>query len=218
MKTCLRSQFETPCHRLWLRWALPLLAFSLVLRSAPADSLWQDDTKPMLADKRAAAIGDIITIIVQENNTASKDNKTKTGKETGVDASITSFLYSPASSGMLTHNGALPALKAGSKSDFAGGGSINNSEQIIARIAVRVVEVLPNKSMIIEGTRETSFGGEQQTMVLRGTVRSEDIASNNTVYSFNIADANIKITTKGTISDSQKKGWFTRVWDKITPF
>ena len=85
-------------------------------------------------------------------------------------------------------------------------------------MAVRVIDVLPNHNLIIEGKRETSFGGEQQTAVLHGIVRVEDIMANNTLYSYNIADAQVKIQGKGSISDTQRKGWFTKVWDKVSPF
>ena len=186
---------------------------------APAQSLWKEDSaKSMFADKRASSPGDIITIVVQETTTTTKDNKTATAKSSGVDASISSFLYSPAASGLLTKGGQLPALKFDSKNDFSGGGSINNSEKIIARVAVKVIDVLPNKSLVVEGRRETLVSGETQTVILRGIVRSEDVAANNTVYSYNLADATIQIVSKGTISNSTKKGWFNRVWDKITPF
>jgi flagellar L-ring protein FlgH len=83
---------------------------------------------------------------------------------------------------------------------------------------VRVIDVLPNRNLVIEGTRETSFGGETQTAVLRGVVRTEDVAANNTIFSYNVADATISYVSKGVVSDSQRKGWFTRIWDKITPF
>ncbi len=184
-----------------------------------ADSLWRDDiSRPIVSDKRAAAVGDVLTIIVQESNSTSKGNNTQTSKESGIDASIASFLYSPGASKMLTHNGQMPALKVNSKNSFDGGGSINNSEKIMARIAVRVVDVLPNRNLLIEGTRETAFSGEQQKMILSGVVRQDDVAANNTVYSYNVADASIKFTSKGALSDSQRKGWFTKVWDKVTPF
>lgn len=183
------------------------------------DSLWQSEVaRPMYADKRASRVGDLITVIVAENNSASKDKKTKTSKSAGMDASIASFLYSPAASGLLTKGGSMPALKYSSKNDFDGGGSINNSEQIIARIGVRVIDVLPNGNLVIEGTRETAFSGEQQTIVLRGVVRPEDILSGNSVSSSSIADATIKFVAKGTLTDSQKKGWFSRIWDKVSPF
>lgn len=202
-----------------LRIVAVLILSALVNVPAFADSLWKDDVaRPIVADKRAVSVGDILTIVVQENTTTAKDQNTKTSKSTGVDASISSFLYAPAASGLLTKKGQLPAMKFDAKSDFNGGGAINNSEKIVARLAVRVIDVLPNRNLIIEGSRETAFSGEQQTAILRGTVRPEDIAANNTVFSYNIADATIKFVSKGAISDTQRKGWFTRVWDKLTPF
>lgn len=172
----------------------------------------------MYADKRAVGVGDLITIVVQESTTASKDNKTATSKKTSLDAAITSFLYSPSSSGLLTKGGALPAIKYAMDHEFAGGGTINNSEQIVAQVTVRVIDVLPNKNMVIEGVRETAFGGEKQNVTLHGIVRPEDVMANNTVYSYNVADAKIQIVTKGSITDSQKRGWFTWIWEKISPF
>ena len=79
-------------------------------------------------------------------------------------------------------------------------------------------KVLPNGNLLVEGTRESAFSGEQQTIVLRGAVRKDDVMSNNTVYSYNVADATIKFISKGTITDSQRKGWFHRLWDKLSPF
>ena len=172
----------------------------------------------MYQDKRACHVGDIVTILVQENSTATKDNSTKTSKQSSIDSALSAFLYSPAASGLLTKGGTLPALKLSGKSDFSGGGTINNSQQIAASVAVRVVDVLPNNNLIVEGTRESAFSGEQQTIILRGTIRQDDIMSNNTIYSYNVADATIKFVSKGAITDSQRKGWFHRLWDKFSPF
>lgn len=199
--------------------AVGTAALLLAVHVVPAQSLWREDaSRSMVSDKRAHAVGDVLTILVQENNSASKDQTTKTAKSSSVNAGIDSFFYSPAASGFLTRNGQMPTLKTYSKQDFDGGGKISNSEKITARIAVRVVDTLPNGNLVIEGQRTTSFSGESQDAVLRGVVRSEDIAANNTVYSYNIADATIKYVSKGTVSDAQRKGWFTRIWDKITPF
>ena len=196
-----------------------VLVLALLPAAAPAQSLWRDEiSRPMYADKRAAGIGDIVTIAVQENTTASKNNKTATSKQSAMDASISTFFYSPAASGLLTKGGQMPALKYSSKNDYSGGGTIDNSEKIVAYVAARVIEVLPNRNFVIEGRRETAFSGEQQTIVLRGVIRLDDISANNTVFSYNIADASIHIISKGTITDSQRKGWWNRIWDKISPF
>jgi flagellar L-ring protein FlgH len=182
-------------------------------------SLWQEGAaRSMVADKRATRVGDILSILIQESNTANRQNNTKTSKQSTIDASLQAFLYSPSASGLLTKKGELPALKTAAAQTFDGGGQINNSEKITARIAVRVIDVLPNSNLVIEGTRKVSFSGETQDAVLRGVVRSEDVAANNTIYSYNIAEATIKYVSTGTISDNQRKGWFTKIWEKVTPF
>ena len=203
---------------------IPLLAVATaLLTSAPAvshaDSLWRDDiSRPMFVDKRGMNVGDILTIAVQESSTANKNNGTTTERQSSLSAAITSFLYSPGASGLLTKGGQLPAMAYNSDAKHAGTGTINDSETIVAQIAVRIVDVLPNGNLVVEGKRETSFSGEHQTIILRGVVRSDDVASNNTVLSYNVADATIQIIGKGTVTDSQNKGWFTRLWDKINPF
>jgi flagellar L-ring protein precursor FlgH len=198
------------------------LAAALALISpaaARSQSLWHDEiSQPMYSDKRATGVGDIITIIVSETSTASKNNETKTEKQSSLSAAITSFLYPPGVSGLLTKKGQLPAMAYNSDAKHDGSGSINNSETVVAKIAVRIVEVLPNRNLIVEGRRETAFSGEHQTIILRGTVRQDDVASDNTVFSYNVADATIQIIGKGTVTDTQRKGWFTRIWDKLTPF
>lgn len=184
-----------------------------------ADSLWKDgQALAMVGDKRASKVGDLLSIIVQENNSTTKDTSTKTARTSSIDANISSFLYSPNASSFLTHNGALPALKVDSTSAFDGGGKINNSERIIARIAVRVIDVLPNNTLVVEGRRQTAFAGETQDIILRGMVRPEDISPQNTVFSYNVADSSIRFLSSGDISRSQRKGWFSRLWDKVTPF
>lgn len=186
---------------------------------AEIGSVWKADTsRSMFADKRARAVGDILTIVVQENTSASKDNSTKTSKKSSVNASIETFLYSPTASGFLTKGGTMPAMRFGGEQTFDGGGKINNTERITSRIAVRVVDTLPNGNMIIEGRRETYISGEKQETILRGVVRTEDIMANNTVFSYNITDASIRFVSKGTISDNQRKGWLIKIWEKVTPF
>ena len=198
---------------------LGLVAWLPATPPTAAQSLWKaDSSRALIADRKAHAVGDLVTILVQENNTATKDNSTKTSKASAIDASISSFLYSPAASGLLTKGGQLPALKLKSDQSFDGGGKINNKETITARISVRVVDVLPNQNLVIEGRRTTSFANETQDAVLRGVIRPDDIAPNNTIYSYNIADATIKYVSSGTITDNQRKGWFTRIWEKLTPF
>jgi len=213
----LKRTTSRPTFR-WGRCALLAVLLTATI-SVPAQSLWKaDSSRALVSDKRAGAVGDLLTILVQENNTASKDNSTKTAKSSAIDASIASFLYSPTASSFLTKNGQFPAMKLNASQNFDGGGKISNSEKITARITVRVVDVLPNNNLVIEGRRTTSFSGETQDAVLRGVVRPEDITPSNTLFSYNVADATIKYVSTGALTDNQRKGWFTKIWEKVTPF
>ena len=198
------------------------LALALVLLQSgnlAADSLWKDGSlQPMAADKKAHSVGDILTILIQENNGATRNNNTTTSKKTSVNAAIASFLYGPAASGLLTKKGGYPAMAYTGDTEFNGGGTINNNESITPQMAVTGFDVLPNGNMVFEGTLRTAFSGEKQDAVVRGTARPDDISASNTLLSYNIADATIQFLSKGTITDNQRKGWFQRIWDKVNPF
>ena len=201
--------------------ALALLGLPCGLVSAGQGSLWTDSSaqpRSMFADKKAHSIGDIVTIVIQENNGATRNNNTTTSKKNSVDASIASFLYSPGASSLLTKGGVLPALKYSQDNEFNGGGQINNSETINAQLSVRVIDVLPNGNLVIEGHRQTSFAGEKQDAILRGIVRADDVTPVNTVLSSQVADATIQFVNNGAITDNQRRGWFTTLWNKLTPF
>jgi flagellar L-ring protein precursor FlgH len=195
--------------------ALTLSLLTLITATAAAQSLWREETvRPMFADKRATSIGDILTIVVSENTAMSKNNQTKTAKQSSWTAAVSSFLFP----GFVQFKNTTPAVNYNSTLKHDGSGAVNNSQSIVTHVAVKVIDVLPNQNLVIEGKRDTAFSGEHQTVTLRGIVRPEDVQYGNTIASDNIAEASITITGRGTVSDSQKKGWFTRVIDKVNPF
>jgi flagellar L-ring protein FlgH len=209
------SQWWRPRH-------LALLLVTCSLAWGPGlwgQTLWRDDlSRSMFADKRATAVGDLLSVIVQENTSSTKKNNTSTSKKSSIDSAVDTFFYSPGASGLMTKGGQMPAVKLAGNTSFSGGGQISNEERMTARFAVRVFDVLPNGSLLIEGKRQTKISGETTDAVLRGVVRQEDVTSANTVYSYQIADASIQYHSKGVVSDSQRKGWFLRLWDKVMPF
>lgn len=193
----------------------------LVVSAARADSLWTTPTNPersMFADSKASRRGDILTVIVSETAATQSTQQKKSSKSSNIDAGIGQFLFPPAISSFGTKGGALPATKLSAGNDFSGGGSVNNSQSLIARAAVLVTDVLPNGNLVIEGVRVVSFSGETQFVVLHGLVRPDDIAPTNTVASSNIADVRIEFISEGSLTDAQKKGWFTKIYDTLRPY
>ena len=195
-----------------------LCACFLAYAQAQADSLWAKETAVSLfSDHKAKRVGDIITVIVLESNSASRNSSAKTEKKSDINASISDFI-NPNLAGKVLGKVQSPNLGTTSQSKFEGKGAINNSGSFNSRFAVRVVDVLPNNNLIIEGVRRTTFSGESQTIVLKGTVRPRDVTPLNTVYSYHLADVSIGLKDDGAVSDSLKKGWFSKLWGKIAPF
>ena len=193
-----------------------LLATSAVA-GPTSGSLWPAGTgveRGMTADRQASRIGDILTVVVAESASASSAQTKSANRESSLADSITQFIYSSA----FKHNGELPTSTAAGKSSYSGGGSVNNSQTLTARAAVLVTDVLPNGNLVIEGARMVTFSGETQHVILHGLVRPTDIGSDNTVLSTNIAEARVEFVSDGTLTEAQKRGWLSKLYEKLRPF
>lgn len=196
---------------------LPFLAPAALL----ADSLWLaagSREQGVAADFRAGRVGDILTIVVSENAAATSSQNKSTSSESDVDAAVSQFLFPVTASKFGTHNGKLPAIKFGGKSSSAGGGQVSNTQSLTTRAAVLVTDVLPNGNLVIAGARKFTFSGETQHVVLHGLVRPSDIDTGNTILSSNIAEARLEFISEGALSDAQKRGWLSNLYEKIRPF
>jgi Flagellar basal body L-ring protein len=200
--------------------AASTLAF---VASASADaasgSIWPAGTgseRSMFADRKAHRSGDILTIIVSESAVAQSSQSKSSSRDSNLNDAIQQFLF--ANSRSLTHHGKLPGISLGGSSTYTGGGDVSNSQSLSARAAVMVTDVLPNGNMVIQGVRIVTFSGETQYVVLHGLVRGDDVTKDNTVASSNIADARVEFYSEGQLTDAQKRGWFSKLYEKLRPF
>ncbi len=95
---------------------------------------------------------------------------------------------------------------------------MKNEEKITTTISARVMEVLPNGNLLIEGKRSLTVMGEDMQYILTGTVRPSDVSRENTIRSTSIADLSVQYSSTGPITKSQKKGVFDTLVDFINPF
>jgi flagellar L-ring protein precursor FlgH len=182
-------------------------------------SIWQASTTPLAEDGKARRLGDIVTIIVTETASASKQAATATGRSSSIGAGIPNLLGLE-SSGIVTSNFSdlSNLLNASASSKFDGSGSTSRKETLTATITAKVVEVLSNGNLQIEGRRNVRVNNEDQIVTVKGTVRQRDITPENTINSIYVADAQITYAGEGIISDRQKPGWLMNILDKVWPF
>ena len=195
--------------------------FALGTVSAAAQSLWLAPggrEQAMTADPKACRVGDILTIVISETTSLTSSLNKTTNTSDSAQGAVSQFLFPPAASGFGTQRGALPGIGFGGKTDYSGGGKVNNSQAVTARAAVVVADVLPNGNLVIEGARQVTFSGETQHVILRGLVRPADISSFNTVSSTNIAQAKLEFLSEGELSSAQKRGWLSKLYSVLRPF
>ena len=201
----------------------PNFLFLLILGIVPgvlaAKSLWTDGRSGNLySDPRAAGVGDIITVLVDESTSLTSSQQSSREKTSSIANEVKQFLFSPVASRFGTKKGELPKTDISTSSASEGGGLVTTRQTLRSRASVIVVDVLPNGNFIVEGVRAVSFSGQRYYGKLRGIVRPYDISRSNTVLSSSIADAQIEYVSQGSLSTAEKEGWLTRTLNKINPF
>ena len=116
---------------LFLALAGPLAAQSLWLAAGSREL-------SLTSDPKACRVGDIITIIIAESTSLSSTSNKTTNTSDAAQGAVTQFLFPPAVSGLGTQGGQLPGLGWGGKSDYSGGGKVNNSQVVTGRAAMLI--------------------------------------------------------------------------------
>ena len=152
------------------------------------------------SDLRARRVGDIVTILVREKASAVSSGTVKTQRNSSLQASIT------AAAGITRPTGALANLaKAGTSSALDGQGATTRDTTLTASISTVVTQVLPNGSLVIQGTKNVKINTENQVLGLRGIVRPVDLSAGNIVSSDRVAQMDLQVNGKGVVGDSVKR-------------
>jgi len=190
------------------------------VETSTPNSLWRD-TASLYEDVKARRLNDLVTIRVIENISGSGKADTNTGRESTLDAKVDDFLGAPLNFNLENfwgHGYAFsPTVKGSMKDDFKGTGETTREGKLIGTITAKVVEVMPNGNLVLESRKEITINNEKQFLVLRGMIRPDDVASDNTVLSSKVADSQVYFVGKGVVQDKQSPGWLVRFLDKLWP-
>lgn len=163
-----------------------------------AESLYEEASfRALTSDHRAYREGDVLTVLIVENSSATTSADTTTDKRGGVGISI----------GTTTRE---ERASVNINEDFSGKGRIQRSGRLLAQLSVTVVGVLPNGDLHIVGSQLIEVNSEKQHIQLEGRVRPVDVSEGNAVLSSRIADARIIYVGHGLLGEKQRPGILTR--------
>jgi flagellar L-ring protein precursor FlgH len=168
----------------------------------------------MAADVRARSVDDMVTIVVNEQANAVSVGQTKTSRTSSANSSIT------AAAGKLSAAGSLAnLLTANTNTALDGEGTTSRQTTLTAMITARVVDVLPNGYLVIEGSKSVMINSENQVITLRGVVRPADLSNANTVQSGNVAQLELQVNGKGVVNDAiHRPNFLYRLLLGLLPF
>lgn len=159
-------------------------------------------------DLKARRVGDLLTVILDEQTDATKT------ASTGITKDNTTSLSAPTILGKgVTLNGNPLNTSLASANDFAAESDSSQSNKLQGNITVTVSQVLSNGNLVVQGEKWIAINQGDEYVRLRGIVRPYDIAPDNTVLSTLIGDARITYRGKGAPAEAQAMGWLARFFN-----
>ncbi|MFQ6098144.1 MAG: flagellar basal body L-ring protein FlgH [Armatimonadota bacterium] len=185
-----------------MRIACLLCCAPVFVGPAHADSLYRPDARlaSLFADRKAARVGDVLTVLILEQTSAThqdaQENSKTSKSEVGPGAGAISLI---------------PLAGFDAKSETKADSSRRRTGSVRATVAVTVVGVTQQGNLLVEGRKTLRINRDTQIITLRGVVRPRDVGPNNTVLSSAIADAAILLSGSTPRRPHKRVGLVTRI-------
>jgi len=182
-------------------------------------SLWSGSRGSLLGDRRASQSGDIMTVVIEIDDKAEISNSTGRARTGSNSMGISSLFGIPERLAEAVPGLELdPAIGASSATSFNGNGSVSRNEKLTLRVAVTVIERLPNGVLRIQGSQEVRVNFEVRELIVTGFVRPEDISRQNEITYDKIAGARISYGGRGQITAMQQPSLGQQITDIVSPY
>jgi flagellar L-ring protein precursor FlgH len=153
--------------------------------------------RSLFSDRRAHAAGDVLTVIINEVASMSTSARTQLNKGES------------ASANLLQRDGEMQLANVGFDSKFGGGGQMDRSGTLLARLTMQIDSIDANGNFLVSGEQLIIINNEKQKIRLSGIVRPDDIAADNTVPSWRVAGADIQLLGRGILTRKSSPGIIT---------
>jgi len=173
----------------------------------------------LVDDVKAHNIGDVVTVQVTESFSSESKAGTDLSNKRSLNTAMPNLFTAVES--LAKHNPLLnlsSLANASSDNSSTGSGDMTAADTFTATVSALVVAVNPSGTLTIKGERRLKVNGEDDTIHISGVVRPQDIDSNDSVSSTQVADLQLSITGQGQIRDKQGNGLGTRAMDWLWLF
>ena len=162
----------------------------------------------LYADQKARGVGDLVTILIVEQANAVRSSSNQNNQDNSVDASGTI-------QGNLLQFLPVFGLKSNLRSSANMREGTSQKDVLTGRISAVITEITDRGHFKVSGSKVININGERNLMTIKGTIRPRDIGTDNTVFSYNVADSRIYYSKAGIGGKLVKRGSLQRMANLI---
>ena len=168
----------------------------------------------LVRDVRASQVGDLVTIVVADTASAVSTGATSTSRKSSASASVSQLAGKTRAAGPWAN-----LLGLDSQSKLDGQGTTSRQTTLTTTLSARVIDVLPNGYLVLQGDKDIAINSENQRVQIRGVARWNDITPSNQVRSDRLAALEIRINGRGVVGDAiRRPNFLYRLLLGILPF
>jgi flagellar L-ring protein precursor FlgH len=197
---------------------MPMPAAQIV--APEANALWRNGSRAFFKDQRAAAVGDIVTVLVNITDAADLKNNTNATRASNQAMGLPNFFGLESQLPNLLGSAVDPAslVTATGGTGNTGTAELKRNETVTVRLAGVITQVLPNGNLVVAARQEVRVGSELRELQVSGVIRPQDIASDNTVQHDRMAEARIAYGGRGQLTEVQTPRVGQQLLDILLPF
>ncbi|HTT78232.1 MAG TPA: flagellar basal body L-ring protein FlgH [Stellaceae bacterium] len=167
----------------------------------------------LFRDHRAWQVGDIVTIAITQNASATKNVSQNLGRSDSIASTLGNLFGLPTSFGHSSKSTQFnPNISYNSANTLAGSGATAQSDSVATTVSAMVRRIQPNGDLVVAGSDEIKLVGGKEFIRIAGVVRPEDIQFGNIIDSTQMADALIEFSGDGETYLAPKMGFLQRLF------
>lgn len=200
--------------KLWKKSLITILALISISISANAESLftlgaaqtYAPVPKSLYGGVQARSVGDLISIIMDETVTVVNKLNYDSNKKSATTDNFSQFFNTVFGRHLINDN----LGTFGGSNTVASSADQSNKMSFGDKIAVQVVQQMPNGNLVVQGKKTLVNGNERSDLIVTGIVDPRWISSTGQVYSKYVANLQFAISGRGSISRSGNEGVINR--------
>lgn len=169
------------------------------------------DKMVLFEDRRARSVGDTLTVVVSEKNSANSKSNAAESHSGSNSLTLSPNIFAPRE-----NTGTNTTLLSSSASGkFEDKGEHASSDTFSGTLTVTVVEVMSNGNLLVSGEKQVAVGTKTEYLRLSGVVNPANITASNTVSSTQLADARIEFKNNQYIDSAKVTSMLARFFLSI---